>query len=598
MFIRFLLLITLVPILAFSATSLSDSQNKYDKFTISYLYDTEQHLSIDEITTQEFHDVSNQFSFGYRKGDIWFKISLTNRSQSNSYVLYFTEPLWETFDFYEKSDKEGWKVYHAGLLTSLENRQINDVNPAFYLDIPQGESKTFYIKGNSASSQVGEFQIYSDHEFFRPTRFNITQLYIIYSIVVLMFALFNIYLYIARREAIYAYYIAYLLVFSIWLSILSGYYLLFGLPGWNNGLHAFGTYWILFLTLFSGAFLQLKEHMPRMYNIFNGFALTFFLLGLAITFSVPYTPLMFNIISSVFFAILLILTVNIWRQKYLKMQYYLIALMIYMPTMGMMTLAFNNLIENNDLTRYSFLFGSFMEVLFFNSLMVSRYNSMFTDKIQMQKELIEEKEKYGKVLEDEINSRTNDLQTTNKHLLQRTKELESTKEKLTQQAATDSLSSLYNRRYFSYVASRSFDGALRYKKDLSIMMLDLDDFKYINDTYGHTIGDEIIIQAAKVIQESIRSSDIAARYGGEEFIILAPQIDSEEALILANRIREGIESITVNTDKNDKVRVTVSIGIAHFQAQNDTSIESIIKRADKALYRAKANNKNQVIETD
>lgn len=130
------------------------------------------------------------------------------------------------------------------------------------------------------------------------------------------------------------------------------------------------------------------------------------------------------------------------------------------------------------------------------------------------------------------------------------------------------------------------------------MMLDLDDFKEINDTYGHATGDKVIVKSSKIIKESIRSSDIAARYGGEEFIILIPQINAEETLSLANRILKDIEKATVETDSGERVNFTVSIGVAHLQAQKDDNIEQIIHRADKALYMAKANNKNQVVEKD
>lgn len=334
-----------------------------------------------------------------------------------------------------------------------------------------------------------------------------------------------------------------------------------------------------------------------MHTIFNSFAWVIGLLAVAITFNVPYTPLILNLVTSVFFTLLLIISVKVWQQGHIKMRYYLVALMVYMPTMGMMTMNYNGLLENTDFTRYAFVFGSLIEVLFFNSLMVSRFHALFQDKIRIQNALLQEKERYETALENEIKSRTNDLEKTNQNLLIQTKELELTKEKLTQQATTDVLSSLYNRRYFSDVASRSFDAALRYKKELSIMMLDLDDFKNINDTYGHAVGDEVIVQSANIIKDSIRSSDIAARYGGEEFIILIPQIDPEEALALAQRIRKDIERAVVHTDTNGTVHFTVSIGISHLNAEYDTDIEQVISRADKALYTAKADDKNKVVET-
>lgn len=591
----FLLLSIFFPVFLFSATHLTDSLNKYDDFSIAYFYDKENRFSIDNLAAMEFHDSPSQFSFGYREAAAWFKIELINQSQTDTYVLYFTEPLWEEFDLYEPSEN-GWEIHHAGLLTSLQDRQINDVNPAFFISIPQGESKTFYIRGKSISSQIGEFQLFSEEEFFRPTRFSITHLYIVYISFLIIVAFFNIYLFTAQREAIYAYYIGYVFALGIWIAVLSGSYLIFGFSPWNEGLHASGSLVALLLILFSGAFLELKKHIPFMRYIFNTFAFIIGLLGISIALQVPYTPVLLNLVTSVFFTILLVISITVWKQGHLKMRYYLIAMMIYMPAMGMMTLNFNNFIENTDLTRYAFAIGSFIEVLFFNSLMVSRYHELYLDKIRIQNELIRGKEKYQKKLEEEIRSRTNDLQATNERLLSKTKEMEETKEKLIQQATTDVLSSLYNRRYFTDVSERSFDGALRYGKNLSIIILDLDDFKDINDAYGHAIGDKVIVKSAKIIKDSIRSSDIAARYGGEEFIILVPQIDSKETLSLANRILKDIEKATVETDSGETVRFTVSIGVAHLQAEKDTNIQQIIHRADKALYIAKANNKNQVAE--
>ena len=175
MLIRLLVLSLFFPAFLFSTTVLTDSVKKYDAFSIAYFYDKQNLFSIEDVPALEFHEAPNQFSFGYREAAAWFKIELLNKSQTDAYVLYFTEPLWEEFDLYEASDK-GWKIHHAGLLTSLEERQINDVNPAFFISVPQGESKTFYLRGKSVSSQVGEFQIYSEEEFFRPTRFSITHI--------------------------------------------------------------------------------------------------------------------------------------------------------------------------------------------------------------------------------------------------------------------------------------------------------------------------------------------------------------------------------------------------------------------------------------
>ena len=571
-----------------------EGADRYDDFTISHFHDTYSHLQIEDVLPQDFQTLSNQFSLGYIEGTTWFKITLANTSKNENFVLYFTEPLWEEFDLYQQKD-DAWEITHAGLLVPLEKRQVNDVNPAFVIKVPKDQTITLYIKGKSVSSQLGAFQIFTQEEFFRPTRFSITDLYLFYIIFILLVAFFNIYLFLARREKIYAFYIFYVFALGIWISIKSGVYLLFGFNAWNDGLHASGTFIVLLLTLFSSEFLELQQRLPFIHRLFNIFAVTFGLLGIAITLQIPYTPLTFNIISSIFFTLLLVISIKVWREGHLKMRYYLIALMIYMPTMGMLTLTFNGFIENNDLTRYAFVLGSFIEVLFFNSLMVARYHSLFQDKIHIQDELIKEKEKNSQMLEDEIKLQIKELEVTNKKLMEKTKELEKAKERLSVEATTDPLSQLYNRRYITQVTPKCFDVALRYDSNLSVMMIDLDDFKNINDTYGHDVGDNVIIQCSDTLQKLVRSSDLLARYGGEEFIIIATHTEADEVLSLANRIRETIEKQVISTSNGEELHYTLSIGLSHLQ-EGDESIEQIIKRADKALYVAKANGKNQIAQ--
>lgn len=587
-----LLIFILFPLYLFSATTLSEGTNRYDDFTVSYFHDTYSHLQIEDVLDQDFQTLPNQFSLGYIEGTTWFKITLTNASKNNDFVLYFTEPLWEEFDLYQQQN-DSWEISHAGLLVPLDQRQVNDVSPAFIIHIPNDQTRTIYVKGKSVSAQLGAFQIFTQEEFFRPTRFSITDLYLFYIIFILLVAFFNIYLFLARREKIYAFYISYVIALGIWISIKSGVYLIFGFNAWNDGLHASGTFIVLLLTLFSSEFLELKQRLPFIHRLFNIFAVSFGLLGIAITLQVPHTPLAFNIISSVFFTLLLIISIKVWREGHLKMRYYLIALIIYMPTMAMLTLTFNGFIENNGPTRYAFVLGSFIEVLFFNSLMVARYHSLFQDKINIQDELIKEKEKTAEMLADEIKLHIQELEVTNQNLFEQTKELERTQERLSIEATTDPLSQLYNRRYISQVAPKSFDAALRYGSTLSVMMIDLDDFKIINDTYGHAIGDKVIIQCADTLQKLVRSSDILARYGGEEFILIATHTEADEVLSLANRIRETIEKKVIPTVKDEELHYTLSIGISHLQ-EDDESIEQIIQRADKALYVAKANGKNRI----
>lgn len=168
-------------------------------------------------------------------------------------------------------------------------------------------------------------------------------------------------------------------------------------------------------------------------------------------------------------------------------------------------------------------------------------------------------------------------------------------EKLKLIAATDKLTHLFNRNKFYEIANSEMERAKRYKRPLSIVMFDIDHFKRINDTYGHNIGDYVLKTLSKIIKENIRKNDWAFRWGGEEFIVIAPETDLEDAVKLAEKLREAVEKYDF-----DKVhRVTISIGVANYKEDIDkNNIDSLVNRADEALYRAKEGGRNRVEVAD
>ncbi|MFC1743075.1 diguanylate cyclase [Candidatus Riflebacteria bacterium] len=162
-------------------------------------------------------------------------------------------------------------------------------------------------------------------------------------------------------------------------------------------------------------------------------------------------------------------------------------------------------------------------------------------------------------------------------------------------AITDGMTMLYLHRYFQLRLDEEISRGLRYKTPVSLLMMDIDKFKSINDNFGHQQGDIILIQVAKIIKRSIRQTDIAARYGGEEFCLILPESCREDARVVAERIRQGVEDCEF-PDLNGKpsLRVTISIGISTLPF-NALTKENLIQKADSALYDAKEGGRNQVV---
>ena len=168
--------------------------------------------------------------------------------------------------------------------------------------------------------------------------------------------------------------------------------------------------------------------------------------------------------------------------------------------------------------------------------------------------------------------------------------------KLRDEADRDALTGLYNRRFFARISELALQQSRRHARTLSVLVIDIDHFKSINDQHGHDIGDIVIHATARAIVAQLRAVDVAARLGGEEFVVLLDEADRISASLVAERIREHVSAL--NTKANsDNVQWTISIGVAELQSE-DTIMHSVVRRADRALYAAKRDGRNRVVGQD
>lgn len=173
-------------------------------------------------------------------------------------------------------------------------------------------------------------------------------------------------------------------------------------------------------------------------------------------------------------------------------------------------------------------------------------------------------------------------------------DLKRSNELLLELSNTDHLTGLFNRRYLMEAMDKELQRAERKNGCLSLILLDIDYFKGVNDTYGHIQGDVVLQKVSQQLQKELRSYDIAARYGGEEFIAVLPDASLKEAAFVAERIRYAIEQLRFSGDISG-ISMTASLGVAEFRKlEHNNSVDAFIKLADDALYKAKANGRNRV----
>lgn len=178
-------------------------------------------------------------------------------------------------------------------------------------------------------------------------------------------------------------------------------------------------------------------------------------------------------------------------------------------------------------------------------------------------------------------------------IILKTKTLENIQQQLLEQVNKDSMTELFNRKYFNEVGPNLLNMVHKTNMEMSIIILDIDDFKLINDTFGHFCGDEVIYNLALILKKSTRSSDVCVRFGGEEFVIALPNTSLDNGIKIGEKIRQTIEKTTIHSKISQKINFTVSLGISKVE-RSDTSLDIALNKADILLYEAKRSGKNQL----
>lgn len=513
---------------------------KVENFTLSYFYDENKILDIEEISKKEFIETTpSQFSFGYINGATWYKVTINNQSDKQDYILSFLEAFSDNLNLYREEGGMFTKS-EGGLSIPLERRELYDSNPSFNLSIKKGETKTYYIEASSRYSSAGELVIYEKNAYLTKGKPLFIAMYMFYFGSLVIVIVFSFFLYITTKDRMYGYYTAYIFSYALFILVLSGFDLYFGFEYLHDEFHIASPLVMVFLTLFSIYFLQTKVFYPRLYKILLANAIAYAVLIPLVFISVEPWIEVVNFITTFTFILLIIIAALTTRKGYTLAKYYLVIMLIYIATLFLMSSVLMGDLENTHFNRYIFILVSYFEITFFSLILTKIY---YTTKPE---------------------------------------------------AGRDPLTGLYNRRHFSNIADKNLSLSKENDQAFSILMIDIDMFKDINDTYGHNTGDNILVELSHKLVELSRVQDIVSRHGGQEFIMLLPNTNTKEATKIANDIREKIADMRITTDSKEEIYITVSIGVSQSIFDDNLSIEKIILDADINLYQAKENGRNKV----
>lgn len=216
-----------------------------------------------------------------------------------------------------------------------------------------------------------------------------------------------------------------------------------------------------------------------------------------------------------------------------------------------------------------------------------------TQQSMMEDDLRRQVERHNRALQqqDKLADRLMDVQRT---LKERNLELEEAKALLEKLSVTDDLTKLYNKRHYEEAIRREARRSSRYKHPLSLLILDIDHFKQVNDTYGHPSGDAVLRVIGEILHEQLRETDTVIRYGGEEFVVILPETEILMAERISERIRQAVAAHTFQIPEGKTISITVSIGVATVHSKTIEPVQ-LFDHADKALYEAKENGRNRIV---
>lgn len=535
------------------------------------LFDASGRLTVSDVSSERYsseffrHDASN-FNFGMTKSVIWLRFKLAglqNGAKLPEVVLAVDKPDFPYVDLYvplAKGGKPEYQLIRYGLYVHSRHNIIRYRHPVFELPSDVSSLRYCYLRIVPATAHKHVASIFRAYvgfkkEFMREAWLEIVFFGLLLGVLASMI-LYNSLLVFFLRSRAYLLYVIYVFFNFTYVFLKTGIDELLGFTRLDHGLMYSIVLSYIFGILFSQRFLSTKKYLPVLHKLLWG------LVTIACLVVVLYWAGLPRISNTTMYVLGLLGPVTVIAAGFLRLhqglssaKYYLVAWIVLLGGASLYSLAGLGLLPSDLLTLNALVVGMALEAVLLSTAMGERIRVLRQEKWQLEKQ----------------------------------------ERRLTELSITDELTGLYNRRWFTSRLSAELAHSRNLTLPLSLLVLDVDHFKQINDTHGHAAGDKVLAELGRQILRSIRATDIACRYGGEEFAVIMPGGDLAEAIDVANRLRRSFASLPIGIGSKTKFHATVSIGVAELRDDDDE--ERLFQRADEALYRAKQSGRNRVMKS-
>ena len=556
----------------------------------TYFHDADGGATVDEaqrlLDSGRFAPLPNgDASFGFQPGAFWFHVAVTNtNAREQRWLLVQQYALSDRIDIYARYP-DGRTVHHIGGDTfPFEQRSIRYRHPNFWLDLPTGQPVDLLVRVQSQSSMQVPLFLYTPAAFAELSRDGQLGIGIYYGILVALF-FYNLVLWLVLRDGSYFWYLFHITAFGLVLFTLNGLGFEYFWPHstWlaDKSVPLSVCLAQIGMQQFARTFLGLGTRWRLGDRISKGIIAFFVLLGIAAT-QLPYhvaTP----IASAAVFpsiAWIAVIALVVVRSGYRPAKVFLLAWTMFLLGTGIFVALAFGLLPKTFMTEYGVQIGSALEMLLLSVALGYRYAALRNENERIVRDAKNQ-------LEEQVITRTAELR-------QAMSELESAHHRLRESSRLDGLTDLYNRTHFREAFEHLLSQSRNSRRPISLLMIDLDHFKRINDTYGHLVGDDCLRCTSNTLAEALRPHGaLLARFGGEEFIAALPGMGLGEASVVAEDLRQALRAQPCRSGALE-IAVSASIGVHCVDLEARNSLESALQVADQALYTAKAEGRDCV----
>ena len=526
---------------------------------IGYLEDPGNGMDINQAASTQTsgrYDIKqdNRISLGFSRSALWLRIALDQAPKSENWALSIDAPWMEYIDFYLPDPEKGWRKLSTGLQQPNVSASVDGftlITPA-----PASGSDFFYLRLKSVLALNAGLHLWSKNHFDRWSQ---TRAYIyggLYGIMLAMLT-FNLLVFLTLHDKAYLYYVFYLASIIIHQFCLQGQILTLPMDLWpmvptlSLVISALVFFWG---ALFCRTFLNTKFNTPIIDRLlFGGQMAAVVLLALALTGRLWWGTWLTHSLAVIGPLAAIAAGVQARKKGYMPAGIYLLAWMVMLlGTMawGAWSMGWLDTFRPPQMT---LTVAAALESCLLTLAMAERVRV-----VHRERQVLAQREK-----------------------------------RYHQLSITDELTKLYNHRYFWDKLSREIEQALHLGQPLSLLVMDLDDFKNINDIHGHYMGDQILAKVGHLLKSNLRPDDSAYRYGGEEFTLILPGADGHAAVEVAERVRRAVSQVVFQCQQDPPLTITASLGATQLLPGDSTN--TLFKRADHYMYRAKAKGKNTVV---